>query len=59
MVLTGAELFATYGITDHWETLGGKHAALTGQLRHESDLLGLSSITQQLYLKMDPMTLTA
>ena len=57
MILTGTELFAPYGITSHWEELGDRYASLAGQLRHESDLLGLCSITQQLYLAMNAMSL--
>lgn len=55
IVLTGNELFATFGLKDTWSNLGGSHAIVANQLQHESDILGVCSVTQQIYLGMDAM----
>lgn len=58
LVLTGSELFMNYQPTAFWSKQGGKYASLSKQLRFEGDLIGLCSITQQLYLDMPPMKLS-
>jgi hypothetical protein len=53
ILLTGAELFASFSLYEAWNKLGGRHAQLIqpGWVR-EDDLRTLANLTQQLYLDM-------
>lgn len=53
IVLTGAELFASYSLQEAWKKKGGRHAHLIepGWVREEN-LRVLADMTQQLYLNM-------
>ena len=56
IVLTGTELFSSWGPPQCWEDAGGKHADFAGRLPRSfiGELLELADLTQQLYLDMEP-----